>query len=107
MKCMAIALHDEGLRGSALYAEFAKMLPPWRKFFDGPISDDAPGQRADKARRIKTEAPEKHRLLGPLWKGAVRDVKARKVWSYKELKLAFPDKKAAPAKASKRARRAA
>lgn len=104
MKCMAIALHDEGLRGKELFAAFEKMLPAWKTFFDKPISDNAPGQRADKARRIKTEAPEKHRLLGPLWKGAVRDVKARKVWSRKELLLAFPDqkKKAPPAKKARK-----
>jgi hypothetical protein len=68
------------------------MLPHWQRFFDHPMSEATPGQRADKARRYKNEAPEKHQLLAPLWKGAVRDVKARKVWSNKELRLAFPDK---------------
>jgi hypothetical protein len=45
------ALWDEGLRGNALYDAFASMIPQWKRFFDKPISDAAPVQRADKARR--------------------------------------------------------
>jgi hypothetical protein len=95
MKCLLVALHDKGLRGDELYSEFAYMIPNWRKFFDKPISDAAPVQRADKARRggkYKMEAPENHPVMKVLFPRAVKDAARRKRWTNKALRLAF-DKK--------------
>lgn len=96
MKCVLAALHDEGLRGGALYEAFASMIPAWRMFFEKPISDAAPVQRADKARRggkYKMEAPENHPVMKVLFPRAVKDVARRKRWTNKALRLAFPDGK--------------
>jgi hypothetical protein len=104
MKCALVALWDEGLRGTALYSAFASMIPAWRKFFDKPISDAAPVQRADKARRggkYKMEAPENHPVMKVMFPRAVKDAARRKRWTNKALRLAF-DKRAAPVKARKR-----
>ncbi|MGB3043127.1 MAG: hypothetical protein WBB98_08055, partial [Xanthobacteraceae bacterium] len=75
LKCMAVALHDTGLRGSALLARFVELVPRWKLEFDGPISDNAVLQRADKGRRYVTEWPENNPLTAPHWKAAVRDVR--------------------------------
>jgi hypothetical protein len=105
MKCALVALHDEGLRGNALYEAFATMVPNWRKFFDKPISDAAPVQRADKARRggkYKMEAPENHPVMKVMFPRAVKDAARRKRWTNKALRLAFAKKPTtARARASK------
>lgn len=67
MKTVAIRLHDLGLRGRALEARFAKLIPHWKTYFSKPISDNAIAQRADKARRYKNEAPEKNPWLRGYW----------------------------------------
>lgn len=91
-KCLAAALHDEGLRGSALLEAFGSMIPNWKRLFDD-ISDDALLQRADKARRYKTEMPENNPAMKAMWPQAKRDAKARKKWTLAELRAEYPDKK--------------
>jgi hypothetical protein len=91
-KCLLAALYDEGLRGSAMLAAFGEMVPGWRNLFGGEISDDAPLQRADKARRYETEMPENHPTMKKMWPQAKRDVKERKRWTLTELRAAYPDK---------------
>jgi len=95
LKCVLAALHDEGLRGAALLAAFEEMVPGWRNVFDGEISDDAPLQRADKARRYDSERPEKHSAMKAMWPDAKRDAKARRRWKLAELRARYPDKKPA------------
>jgi hypothetical protein len=68
MKAIAVALHDEGLRGRALEERFEKIVPHWRGYFSSPISDNALSQRADKARRY----PREFEPLRPYWRAARR-----------------------------------
>ena len=42
MKCVLAALHDEGLRGGALYEAFASMIPAWRMFASKSRSQTRP-----------------------------------------------------------------
>jgi hypothetical protein len=107
MKCVAIALFDQGLRGNAHYAAFAAKFPRWKDNFDRDISDTAPLGRAYMARHSKTDAPEKHPKLKPLWERAVADAKTGKVWSNKELRLAFPPDKKPASKPPAKKRKAA
>ncbi len=93
LKCVLAALYDEGLRGAALLAALEEMVPGWRNLFDGEISDDAPLQRADKARRYDNERPEKHPVMKAMWPDAKRDAKARRKWTLAELRAKYPDKK--------------
>lgn len=78
LKCLAVALYDTGLRGEKLLARFRKIVPDWKKQFeaDGPISDNAVVQRADKGRRYETEWPENNPLTAPHWRRAVRDTRS-------------------------------
>jgi hypothetical protein len=89
LKCIIIALHDSGLRGNALYEAFTGMVRNWRKMFDGPISDTAPLQRADKARRggqYVGEAPENHPVMSVMFPHAVKAVAKRRVFTNGELR---------------------
>jgi hypothetical protein len=89
MKCILVALHDEGLRGAKLYEAFAGMVPAWRKMFDQPISDAAPVQRADKARRggqYAGEAPEAHPVMSKMFPHAVKAVAKRQRFTNGELR---------------------
>jgi hypothetical protein len=89
LKCLLVALHDEGLRGNALYEAFAELVPHWRKFFDKPVSDAAPVQRADKARRggkYAGEAPEAHPVMSLMFPHAVRAAKKRRKYANAELR---------------------
>src|SRR5205809_4474315 len=70
MKCVATWLYDRGLRGRALLAEFRRLIPHWKEYFERPISDDAVVQRADKARRYPSENPQSNPRLKPYWRVA-------------------------------------
>jgi hypothetical protein len=107
MKCILVALHDERLRGNALYQAFASMVPDWRKFFDKSISDAAPVQRADKARRggrYAGEAPEAHPVMSVIFPHAVKAVKQRRKFTnaaFREFIADIVVKKPARVRASK------
>ena len=75
MKAIAVALHDDGLRGRVLEEEFARLVPHWKSYFASPISDNAISQRADKGRRYPSENPEHHPAT---WRAARRAVRAGK-----------------------------
>jgi hypothetical protein len=94
VKCLAIALHREGLRGEALLKEVEGVVPKWRWLFDNEISRNALLQRCDKAQRYPDEAPEKNlKTWASCWPQAKRDAKARKKWTLAELRAEYPDKK--------------
>jgi chemotaxis regulatin CheY-phosphate phosphatase CheZ len=72
MKAIATCYFDQGHRGRALENEFKKLVPVWRSYFKRPINDSAISQRADKARRYASEAPEHDPRLWRAVKNAVR-----------------------------------
>ena len=75
ISCLATAHYDMGLRGKNLVAAVKHIVPRWKGHFDKPPTDNALVQRADKSRRIKSEAPEINLVKKPLWKKAKSDAK--------------------------------
>jgi hypothetical protein len=49
LKYLATAHWDKGARGKEVVAAVVAMVPDWKKFFDGKITDNALVMRADKA----------------------------------------------------------
>jgi hypothetical protein len=94
IKCCAISLYDEGLRGESLLGELEAMIPGWRWAFGKEISRHALVQRCDKARRYEREAPENNtKTWAACWSDAKRDAKARRKWTLAELRAKYPDRK--------------
>lgn len=81
MRCLAVRFWDRGFRGEKeLAAVFTQRIPDWKTHF-GDITDNALKDRADKARRNKSENPETHDEMKLYWERAGRDMATGKKWS--------------------------
>lgn len=95
-KCIATRLRDKGYKGASLEREFTRRIPFWKSYFDGPITDNALSQRADKCRRYESEKPETNKSMSPYWKSACDLVTLERVLTKEDVSAATGSTKMEP-----------
>lgn len=75
IRCLAVVIWDLGIHNKdELTKKVNKVLGfDWKERFEVRMTNNALAQRADKARRISTEAPEVNEALKPYWPQAKLD----------------------------------
>lgn len=83
VKAIAVCYDRMRWRGSEIIERCDRIIPHWREYFPAPPTDNAPVQRADKARRY----PREFETLQPYWWAALeaatagRPLGKRAVWT--------------------------